>query len=472
MKKLVPSSSLPWLQHFARGAGSAWVLAAAACGGGDAGSEPGGVFEPQAPMADAPAPAPTMPEPAAPLPLPDDATANEGLPTNIQPPDALPSTPAGAGAAAECTDVAPDATFTCVEQAGWGKCGEAWMQDRCNASCGRCVPGGVTPPSDAVPPDTVPPDAVPPDAVPPVIPLPAGVAPVTPNASPQVRNLLAFLYAEYGKHMLSGQMESTWMPGGADYEIDYVEAVTGTLPAIRGLDFIEYDGVAQRTIEWWERGGIANIRWHWGAPTHGQGYEASQEAVDIDRVLMPGTAEYDSMMDGLERTADELAIIRDAGVPVLWTPFHELNGNWFWWGKEGPEQFIRLWRFMFDYLAVQRGLNNLVWVLGYTGQPNGAWYPGKEYVDVAGADSYGRTEQPQLGMFNAVRNIVGNAMPVAYHENGIIPSAALAREQGATWSWFMTWHTDWLTDENTQQHIRDVFADDFVLTLDELPSLR
>ncbi len=262
------------------------------------------------------------------------------------------------------------------------------------------------------------------------------------------------------------------MQGGADYEVDYVESLTGTLPAVRGLDFIEYDGVAQRTIERWERGGIANIRWHWGAPTHGQGYDASQEAVDIDRVLTPGTAEYADMIAGLDRTAEELAIIRDANVPVLWTPFHELNGNWFWWGKEGPQQFIRLWRFMFDYFTEQKGLTNLIWVLGYTGQPNGAWYPGKEYVDIAGADSYARSEQPQLNMFNAVRNIVGTQMPVAYHENGIIPSPALAREQGATWSWFMTWHTDWLTDENTADHVRDVYADDFVLTLDELPSLR
>jgi Glycosyl hydrolase family 26 len=302
--------------------------------------------------------------------------------------------------------------------------------------------------------------------------LPDGVQPVTPNAIPQVRNLLAFLYQEYGVHMLSGQMESTWMQGGAEYELNYIEELTGKLPAVRGLDFIEYDGVAQRTIDWWERGGIANVRWHWGAPTHGQGYDASQEAVDIDRVLTPGTAEYTSMIDGLDRTAEELAIIRDANVPVLWTPFHELNGNWFWWGKEGPDQFKRLWQFMFDYFTEEKGLTNLIWVLGYTGQPNAAWFPGKEYVDIAGADSYQRTEQPALNMFNAVRNIVGMQMPVAYHENGIIPNPTLAREQGATWSWFMTWHTNWLTNQNTPQHVQDAYADDFVLTLDELPSLR
>jgi hypothetical protein len=416
-----------------------------------------GAFTPPSAM---PAPVPEAPiTPAAPPSTPVGVDSSEGAPGDAALDGSSAGEATGQAPTAACTDVPPDAQFTCAEQAGWGKCGEAWMQGSCNASCGRCVPAGAAPTATDPAPDLLPG-------------LPDGVQPVTPNAIPPVRNLLAFLYAEYGVHMLSGQMESTWMPGGADYELDYVESLTGTLPAVRGLDFIEYDDVAQRTIEWWERGGIANIRWHWGAPTHGQGYDASQEAVDIDRVLTPGTAEYADMIEGLDRTAEELAIIRDANVPVLWTPFHELNGNWFWWGKEGPQQFIRLWRFMFDYFNEQKGLTNLIWVLGYTGQPNGAWYPGKEYVDIAGADSYARSEQPQLNMFNAVRNIVGMQMPVAYHENGIIPSPALAREQGANWSWFMTWHTDWLTDENTADHVRDVYADDFVLTLDELPSLR
>ena len=300
----------------------------------------------------------------------------------------------------------------------------------------------------------------------------AGPAPVAPNASPEARRLLAYLYEQYGVKMLSGQMESTWTEGGADYEIDYVEDVTGRLPAVRGLDFIQYNGVANRTIEWWQRGGIANVRWHWGAPTHGDGYDASQEEVDIDRVLTPGTPEYASMMAGLDRAAEELALMRDANVPVLWTPFHELNGDWFWWGKQGPAQFVRLWRFMFEYFNNDKGLNNLIWVLGYTGQPDGDWYPGKEFVDIAGADTYARTEQPQLSMFNAVRNIVGNEMPVTFHECGVIPSPALARAEGATWSWFMTWHTTWLTEENTPAHLQAVYADDYVITLDELPDLR
>lgn len=37
-----------------------------------------------------------------------------------------------------CTNIPPDSTYTCAQQAGWGKCGESWMQGYCNQSCGRC----------------------------------------------------------------------------------------------------------------------------------------------------------------------------------------------------------------------------------------------------------------------------------------------------------------------------------------------
>jgi len=352
------------------------------------------------------------------------------------------------------------------------------------------LPMFEAPPQEAPAGEEVVPEPPPEDVAPPVAPSPGeegaempavtgpvvmqstGVEPVATNASREARNLLNYLYGMYGQKMLSGQMESTWMPGGADYELNYIQAMTGKLPAIRGLDFIQYGGVAQRAIDWWGRGGISNIRWHWGAPTHGEGYEASQVAVDIDRVLTPGTPEYAAMLASLDRTAAELTKLRDANVPVLWTPYHELNGNWFWWGKETPEQFVRLWRFMFEYFDGEKQLNNLIWVLGYTGNPDGDWYPGDEYVDIAGADSYGQTASPQLNMFNAVRGIVGNDMPVSYHECGIIPDPGMAQQQGATWSWFMTWHTDWLTERNTVAHLNAVYQHDFVITLDEVPDLR
>lgn len=94
------------------------------------------------------------------------------------------------------------------------------------------------------------------------------------------------------------------------------------------------------------------------------------------------------MMADIDDVARELLKLRDAGVPVLWRPLHELNGDWFWWGKCGPEAFQRLWKLLYTRYTETFGLNNLIWVFGYTSQPDAAWYPGDAYIDIAGADNY------------------------------------------------------------------------------------
>ena len=156
---------------------------------------------------------------------------------------------------------------------------------------------------------------------------------------------------------------------------------------MRGADLITEsanNNEIQNLINWWKAGGIPTLMWHWGAPGVGEGYENSKAEIDINRCFQEGTVEYNEMWRELKLKADHLQVLRDAHVPVLWRPLHELNGNWFWWGKKGPEQFKRLWITMYNYFVHDRGLNNLIWVLCYTGSPDGAWYPGDQYVDIAG----------------------------------------------------------------------------------------
>ena len=95
-----------------------------------------------------------------------------------------------------------------------------------------------------------------------------------------------------------------------------------------------------------------------------------------------GVRELDDIAAGLQQ-------LRDAGVVVLWRPFHEMNGGWFWWGAKKPDVFMQLWRQMFDYFTVQKKLNNLLWVYAAnTGGRTTAFYPGDGYVDLVGVDAY------------------------------------------------------------------------------------
>jgi len=291
-----------------------------------------------------------------------------------------------------------------------------------------------------------------------------------PNPSKEAEALYCYIQNIYGKKILSGQMWSGW---GFD-ELNYIKDNTGKQPAILGLDFISEsanNAQVQLAMDWWRKGGIPTIMWHWGAPSVGEGYEASKGTIDINRCFQQGTAEYNAFWSELKKKADHLQALRDANVPVLWRPFHELNGGWFWWGKGGPDQFKRLWTTMYNYFVNDRGLNNLIWVLCYTGDPDENWFPGNQYVDIAGADTYGSGSGAHLSMYNATKNnIEGYTMPIAYHECGIPPDPDQCKSQGAMWSWWMEWHTTYLQDVD-KNYLRTVYNHDLVLTLDELPDI-
>jgi hypothetical protein len=303
--------------------------------------------------------------------------------------------------------------------------------------------------------------------------LPAyGQAPIplsNKNASGEARALYNYLLDIRGKKILSGQMVSNF--GGIN-ELKYIEEVTGKQPAIRGMDLIDSSknkNEIKFAKQWWRRGGIPTMMWHWGAPGIGNGYPNSQKPIDIDKCFEEGTPEYKAFWKELDEKAKLLKKLKRAHVPVLWRPFHELNGNWFWWGKQGPEKFKRLWITMYNYYVNKKKLDNLIWVLCYTGQPDSSWYPGRQYVDIAGADTYD-DNSPHLAMYNKVHAIVGDEMPIAFHECATPPNPDLTLAEGANWSWWMVWHTGHITKVD-KSYLKYVYNHDQVLTLDELPDI-
>ena len=290
-----------------------------------------------------------------------------------------------------------------------------------------------------------------------------------PNASPEAQALYSYIQDVYHNGILSGQQESTWM-GSEDYEFDYILETTGKLPAIRGLDYMndDFDGVNRRAKEWYEKGGIVTICWHCGSDFSGSWSESMNTVIDDwDKALTEGTEEYEALIAGMDKGAQALQELQQAGIPVLWRPFHELDGGWFWWGKGGAENFQKLWELMYDRYTNYYGLDNLIWVLGFSG--NGKdyadWYP-EEYVDIAGADSY--TDGANAKLYKLVSELVPSDMPVCFHECGRIPTEEQLKKLDTDWVWFMTWHTDYITDGNDPQTLSEIYNSDYVITLDEL----
>ena len=291
-----------------------------------------------------------------------------------------------------------------------------------------------------------------------------------PNASAEAKKLYDLLYypnEEFGV-ALSAQQESTWM-GSEDYEFSYIYERTGKAPVIRGFDYMndDFDGVNKRAIKWHSNGGFVTICWHCGSDFSGEWKDAMEDEVaDWEKMLTEGTKEYKAMIKGMDKAAKALKKLSDKNIPVLWRPFHELDGDWFWWGKGGSENFRKLWQIMYDRYTNHWKLNNLIWVLGYSHKmiKMEDWYPGDEYCDIIGADTYDIAIGTTL--YRKVSGITKAPKPLCLHECSQNP--AVSDFKKAPWSYFMTWHTEYLTDKNTNEALRELYNSDIVITLDEL----
>lgn len=304
--------------------------------------------------------------------------------------------------------------------------------------------------------------------------------PINPNATIQAKNLLCYLYSLYGKSVLSGQQEMSWSAPAADAE--WIKTQTGVYPAVLGGDLLypgdtnkQKDGTIDRANAWWKAGGITMIRYHMGAPPLEDTYDNSKASVaSLDNVVKSGTTENTSFKAKLDYAARQLKLLQDAGVPVLWAPLHEVQANgWFWWSKGTGAQFVAIWKYMYDYMTTTKGLNNLIWLLPFSGNPSAAYFPGKAYVDIAGPDTYELTGQPFAGLFSTTKSVVGSTIPITLHETGKIPNPANMFPSAAPWVLFSVWcgyEND--STKNTVAEVKATYSSPYTISRDEVPNLK
>ncbi|MBQ9914355.1 MAG: mannan endo-1,4-beta-mannosidase A and B [Clostridia bacterium] len=287
------------------------------------------------------------------------------------------------------------------------------------------------------------------------------------NASEEAVALYDFIAAAEGNYVISGQQESTWM-GSPDYETDYIYEASGKLPIIKGFDYMndDFDGVNERAAQWHEKGGIVTICWHCGSDFSGEWTDCKEtDIADWEKALTPGTEEYNTLVKGMDKAAEALKELQEKGIPVLWRPFHEFDGDWFWWSRGGCESFKKLWRIMYERYTDYHGLNNLIWVLGYSHKMLDVkdWYPGDEYCDIIGADTYDIEIVHKL--YRKMKGVTDAPKPLCLHECGENPTEKDLKR--SPWSYFMTWHTEYLTDTNTPEEIKALYNSELVLTMSE-----
>lgn len=306
--------------------------------------------------------------------------------------------------------------------------------------------------------------------------------PVNPNATKEARELLNVLYNVSGKGIISGQHDYLESPDELSGKLD---KISGQFAGLHGYELGAISGqsrtqikqqrsnVVNSAIRWSKSGGLVTITYHESLPGTALTWANVQRPLSqaqFDKYITPGTKEYALLIQDIDDLAGSLQKLKDAGVPVLWRPYHEMNGDWFWWGEKN--NFTALWNIMYDRLVNVHGLNNLIWVWS-PNAPNSnsdayaPYFPGLARVDVLAADIYNNDYKQSY--YDGLLKLA-QGKPIAIGENGQLPSPLLLSGSQSKWAYFLTWG-DMLTDDNTPRTISSVMNSSVVLTKNKLQAI-
>jgi mannan endo-1,4-beta-mannosidase len=320
------------------------------------------------------------------------------------------------------------------------------------------------------------------------------IKPVTPNASPEAVALLKYIQGLSGNHTLTGQHN---YPNTKDASTRLAARAWGKTPAIFGQDFGfakpgDKDAAAARpdmiaeVKQQYEQGSIITLCWHAVPPTADEPVtfqpipgRATNPLASVsgrltdeqwNDVITPGTELYNHWCAQVDVIAGYLKQLQAAHIPVLWRPYHEMNGDWFWWGgRRGARGTTVLYRQLFDRLVNHHHLNNLIWIWSVD-RPSlperqfAGFYPGAGYFDVAALDVYHGDFQKSY--YDDLLKLAAGK-PITLAEVGPPPALAVL-EQQPKWTWWMLWAFGGReTPSATNDPMRTLVNDPRSLSLDD-----
>nr|WP_027872099.1 glycosyl hydrolase [[Eubacterium] cellulosolvens] len=309
--------------------------------------------------------------------------------------------------------------------------------------------------------------------------------PVNPNATSEARELLARLCQSAGNRLITGQHTQT----NPMEEIDYIRKTTGREPLLRGFELLGYSpninyehaseaclteveenkGTMETALRWAASGdGIVTLSFHWFSPLYGEdkSFYAEHTTFDPEKVLVEGSPERAAFYHDLDEIAGELRRFLDAKIPVLWRPFHESDGTWFWWGSKGPSVARDLYILMYNYYTSVHHLDNLLWVWNCRTADG---YPGDAYVDVISVDLY--MEQYKAtdyadDYYALIKNTTTTKV-AALAEIGYLPDPDLLEKSRIPWAYYMCWSKEFCIGEqyNSIENLKRMYESNYAVSL-------
>lgn len=310
-------------------------------------------------------------------------------------------------------------------------------------------------------------------------------APVNKNATKEARRLLQYLYDTAGNGIITGQHTQT----NPMEEIGHIRKITGKEPKLRGFELLSYSPninfedaseacltevyenqkTLDAAIEWAKNNdGIVTLTFHWFSPLGGRDKSFFSEHTDFDaeKVLQPETPERTAFYQDMDKIAGELQRFQSEKIPVLWRPFHESEGTWFWWGAKGPETAAKLYKLMYDYYTNVHHLDNLLWVWNC---PEKEGYPGDGYVDIISVniylEHYQKTDYEEA--YQKLIHATSKNKVAALAEIGYLPDIQMLEQSRIPWAYFMVWSKEFCIGEqyNKTENLKAIYQSNYAITL-------
>jgi len=239
-------------------------------------------------------------------------------------------------------------------------------------------------------------------------------SPVDPDLTSETKALYINLHKMAGQFILFGQQDALLYGAerkkGSESEVCDIKSVTGAYPAVCGwdighileswnVDSIPFSEMVPLIKAHYARGGVNTISWHEKNPFTNKMYYDTTRVVEK---LLPGGQLHGYFKLLLDHAGNFIRNLKDSNgkpIPVIFRPFHEHNGDWFWWGTKScsEQEFIALWRFMVHYLRDTMQIHQILYAISPDRsrmknpcEINDFFYayPGDEYVDIIGLDNY------------------------------------------------------------------------------------
>jgi mannan endo-1,4-beta-mannosidase len=299
---------------------------------------------------------------------------------------------------------------------------------------------------------------------------------VDDEATLETKNLYKNLFKLKNKGFIFGHQDDLAYGVHWKYESGKsdVKEVTGDYPGLYGwdvggiekkssknIDGVPFEKMIKFIQEVYERGGINTISWHMDNPLNDKNsWDTTKGSLASAAVGGIAHEKYKSWLDDLVLFNNQLKDKNGNSIPILFRPFHELTGNWFWWCQNNgsSEVYINLWRFTVDYLK-SKGVHNFIYVYNTSivtsKEAYLKYYPGSDYVDVLSFDNYqynNPDEDPSFVENNL--KLFGILDTIAKKENKLIAFAETGYEQIP----YAKWWTETLMNSMGKYEISFVLA--------------